>query len=184
MSLCTGCPARSTMRTAGAGLSSDAGGWAITPAQPGRPTRAAGPATPTGTPAPGRKPRNVPSPNLAHRPISSLHSAGGKDQVNSQAVIAQTRMDRPLEGKALDQAYGGRIHHDNSGARVCCTRHPAGTVPGLLGLVVTVGEAKIVADRAGLLGQLVAALTCGGGAAAAQSLESVAQMLRSQEQTA
>jgi hypothetical protein len=61
---------------------------------------------------------------------------------------------------------------------------PQGLCLDLLGLVVTVGEVKIVADRAGLLGQLVASLTCGGGAAAAQSLESVAQMLRSQEQTA
>jgi hypothetical protein len=58
---------------------------------------------------------------------------------------------------------------------------PQGLRLDLLGLVVTIGEVKIVADRAGLLGGLVASLTCGGGAAAAQSLEAMAQMLRSQE---
>ncbi|MER7400337.1 hypothetical protein ABT381_33045 [Streptomyces sp. NPDC000151] len=45
-----------------------------------------------------------------------------------------------------------------------------------------VGQVRIVADRAGLLGSLIASLTCGGGTAAAQSLEAMAQMLRSQEQ--
>ncbi|HEX6446023.1 MAG TPA: hypothetical protein VF053_13100 [Streptosporangiales bacterium] len=59
---------------------------------------------------------------------------------------------------------------------------PQGLRLDLLGLVVTIGQIRIVADRAGLLGGLVASLTCGGGAAAAQSLESMAQMLRSQEQ--
>jgi hypothetical protein len=58
---------------------------------------------------------------------------------------------------------------------------PQGLRLDLLGLVVTVGEVKIVADRAGLLGNLIASLTCGGGAAAAQGLESLAQMLRQQE---
>jgi hypothetical protein len=58
---------------------------------------------------------------------------------------------------------------------------PQGLRLDLLGLVVTIGEVKIVADRAGLLGGLIASLTCGGGAAAAQSLEAMAQMLRSQE---
>ncbi|WP_157847686.1 hypothetical protein [Streptomyces violens] len=51
-----------------------------------------------------------------------------------------------------------------------------------MGLVVEVGQVRIVADRAGLLGNLIASLTCGGTAAAAKSLETVAQMLRSQEQ--
>jgi hypothetical protein len=58
---------------------------------------------------------------------------------------------------------------------------PQGLCLDLLGLVVTVGEVKIVANRAGLLGGLIASLTCGGGAAGAQSLEAMAQMLRSQE---
>ena len=58
---------------------------------------------------------------------------------------------------------------------------PQGLRLDVLGLVVTIGEVKIVADRAGLLGGLIASLTCGGGAAAAQSLEAMAQMLRSQE---
>ena len=58
---------------------------------------------------------------------------------------------------------------------------PQGLRLDLLGLVVTIGEVKIVANRAGLLGGLIASLTCGGGAAAAQSLEAMAQMLRSQE---
>jgi hypothetical protein len=58
---------------------------------------------------------------------------------------------------------------------------PQGLRLDLLGLVITIGEVKIVADRAGLLGGLVASLTCGGGAAAAQNLEAMAQMLRSQE---
>ena len=58
---------------------------------------------------------------------------------------------------------------------------PQGLRLDLLGLVVTIGEVKIVADRSGLLGNLIASLTCGGGAAAAQGLESLAQMLRQQE---
>jgi len=58
---------------------------------------------------------------------------------------------------------------------------PQGLCLDLLGLVITIGPIRIVADRAGLLGQLLASLTCSGGAAAAQSLEAMAQMLRSQE---
>ena len=58
---------------------------------------------------------------------------------------------------------------------------PQGLRLDLLGLVVEIGQIRIVADRAGLLGGLIASLTCGGGAAAAQSLEALAQMLRSQQ---
>ncbi|MEB3963219.1 hypothetical protein OKJ48_23670 [Streptomyces kunmingensis] len=61
---------------------------------------------------------------------------------------------------------------------------PQGLRLDLLGLIVEVGQVRIVADRAGLLGNLIASLTCGGGAAAAQSLEALAQMLRAQEATA
>ncbi len=61
---------------------------------------------------------------------------------------------------------------------------PQGLRLDLLGLVVEVGQVRIVADRAGLLGGLIASLTCGGGAAAARSLEAMAQMLRSQEEQA
>ena len=51
----------------------------------------------------------------------------------------------------------------------------------LLGLVVTIGEVRIVADRTGLLGGLLASLTCGSGAAAAQNLEAMAQMYRARD---
>ncbi|MGI5469966.1 hypothetical protein [Streptomyces sp. CA-132043] len=61
---------------------------------------------------------------------------------------------------------------------------PQGLRLNLLGLVVEIGQVRIVADRAGLLGNLIASLTCGGGTAAAQSLEALAQMLRSQEKAA
>ncbi len=57
---------------------------------------------------------------------------------------------------------------------------PDGLRLDLLGLVVEVGRVRIVADRAGLLGGLLASLTC-GGAAAADRLEAMAQVLRSQE---
>jgi hypothetical protein len=56
---------------------------------------------------------------------------------------------------------------------------PDGLRLDLLGLVVEVGRVRIVADRAGLLGGLLASLTC-GGAAAADSLEAMAQMIRTQ----
>ena len=56
---------------------------------------------------------------------------------------------------------------------------PDGLRLDLLGLVVEVGRVRIVADRAGLLGGLLASLTC-GGAAAADSLEAMAQMIRVQ----
>jgi len=54
---------------------------------------------------------------------------------------------------------------------------PDGLRLDLLGVVVEIGRVRIVADRAGLLGGLLASLTC-GGAAAADSLEAMAQMLR------
>jgi hypothetical protein len=60
---------------------------------------------------------------------------------------------------------------------------PDGLRLDLLGLVVEVGRVRIVADRAGLLGGLLASLTC-GGTAAADRLEAMAQMIRAQEATA
>ena len=60
---------------------------------------------------------------------------------------------------------------------------PDGLRLDLLGLVVEVGRVRIVADRAGLLGGLLASLTC-GGPAAAERLEEMAQMIRAQEGTA
>ena len=58
---------------------------------------------------------------------------------------------------------------------------PNGLRLDLLGLVVEIGRVRIVADRSGLLGGLLASLTCGGGAAAAERLEALAQMVRSQD---
>ncbi|WP_147254239.1 hypothetical protein [Pseudonocardia hierapolitana] len=60
---------------------------------------------------------------------------------------------------------------------------PDGLRLNLLGLVVEVGRIRIVADRSGLLGALLASLTC-GGAAAADRLEEMAQMIRAQEELA
>lgn len=60
---------------------------------------------------------------------------------------------------------------------------PDGPRLDLLGLVVEVGRVRIVADRAGLLGGLLASLTC-GGTAAADRLEAMAQMIRAQEGSA
>jgi hypothetical protein len=57
---------------------------------------------------------------------------------------------------------------------------PDGLRLDLLGLIVEIGRVRIVADRAGLLGGLLASLTCGGATGAA-SLEAVAQMMRAQE---
>jgi hypothetical protein len=54
---------------------------------------------------------------------------------------------------------------------------PNGLRLDLLGLVVEIGRVRILADRAGLLGGLLAALTC-GGAAAADNLEAMAQLVR------
>jgi hypothetical protein len=54
---------------------------------------------------------------------------------------------------------------------------PNGLRLDLLGLVVEIGRVRIVADRAGLLGGLVASLTCRGAAAAAR-LEEMAQVMR------
>jgi hypothetical protein len=59
---------------------------------------------------------------------------------------------------------------------------PDGLRLNLLGLIVEIARVRIVADRAGLLGGLLASLTCGGAAGAA-SLEAVAQMMRAQEQS-
>ena len=57
---------------------------------------------------------------------------------------------------------------------------PDGLRLDLLGLVVEVGRVRIVADRAGLLGGLLASLTC-GGAAAADRLEAMARLMRAEE---
>jgi len=57
---------------------------------------------------------------------------------------------------------------------------PNGLRLDLLGLVIEIGRIRIVADRSGLLGGLLASLTC-GGTAGAQSLETLAQMMREQE---
>jgi len=59
---------------------------------------------------------------------------------------------------------------------------PEGLRLDLLGLVVEIGRVRILADRAGLLGALLAALTCGG--AAADNLEAMAQMLRASDGSA
>jgi hypothetical protein len=57
---------------------------------------------------------------------------------------------------------------------------PGGLTLNLLGLIVTIGPIRIVADRAGLLGAILASLTC-GGVESAERLEALAQMIRSQE---
>jgi hypothetical protein len=57
---------------------------------------------------------------------------------------------------------------------------PEGLSLNLLGLIVTIGPIRIVADRAGLLGAILAALTC-GGVESAERLEALAQMIRSQQ---
>jgi hypothetical protein len=61
---------------------------------------------------------------------------------------------------------------------------PQGLRLDLLGLIVEIGQIRIVADRAGLLGGLVASLTCGSGAVAAQNLEAMAHMLRTRDEQA
>jgi hypothetical protein len=60
---------------------------------------------------------------------------------------------------------------------------PEGLRLNLLGLIVQIDRILITADRAGLLGGLLASLTC-GGVESADRLEALAQMLRSQEQPA
>ena len=57
---------------------------------------------------------------------------------------------------------------------------PEGVRLNLLGLVVQIDRVLITADRAGLLGGLLASLTC-GGAAAADQLDALAQMVRARE---
>jgi hypothetical protein len=57
---------------------------------------------------------------------------------------------------------------------------PEGLRLNLLGLIVEIDAVRIVADRAGLLGGLLASLTC-GGIESADRLEALAQMVRSQE---
>ena len=57
---------------------------------------------------------------------------------------------------------------------------PDGLRLDLLGVVVEVGRVRIVADRAGLLGGLLASLTC-GGTAAADRLEAMARVMRAED---
>jgi hypothetical protein len=57
---------------------------------------------------------------------------------------------------------------------------PQGIRLNLLGLVVEIDRILITADRAGLLGGLLASLTC-GGIESADRLEALAQMVRSQQ---
>jgi len=58
---------------------------------------------------------------------------------------------------------------------------PQGLRLDLLGLIVEVGRVRILADRAGLLGGLLASLTC-GGVGAAETLEQMAQLIRATQQ--
>ena len=55
-----------------------------------------------------------------------------------------------------------------------------GLTLNLLGLIVEIDRIRITADRAGLLGGLLASLTC-GGVESADRLEALAQMIRSQQ---
>jgi hypothetical protein len=57
---------------------------------------------------------------------------------------------------------------------------PQGIQLNLLGLRVQIDRILITADRAGLLGGLLASLTC-GGAGAADQLEALAQTVRARE---
>ena len=57
---------------------------------------------------------------------------------------------------------------------------PEGLRLNLLGLIVDIDRVRIIADRSGLLGGILASLTCGGPAAADQ-LEALAKMVRSVE---
>jgi hypothetical protein len=57
---------------------------------------------------------------------------------------------------------------------------PEGLRLNLLGLIVQIDRILITADRAGLLGGLLASLTC-GGAGAADQLDALAQMVRARE---
>ena len=57
---------------------------------------------------------------------------------------------------------------------------PEGLRLNLLGLNVEIEQIRITADRAGLLGALLASLTC-GGVESADRLEALAQMIRSQQ---
>jgi len=60
---------------------------------------------------------------------------------------------------------------------------PEGLRLNLLGLIVQIDRILITADRAGLLGGLLASLTC-GGVESADQLEALAQMIRSQGEPA
>jgi hypothetical protein len=57
---------------------------------------------------------------------------------------------------------------------------PQGLRLNLLGLIVQIDRILITADRAGLLGGILASLTC-GGVESADRLEALAQMIRSQQ---
>ena len=57
---------------------------------------------------------------------------------------------------------------------------PQGLRLNLLGLIVQIDRVRIVADPAGLLGGILASLTC-GGIESADRLEALAQMVRSQQ---
>ena len=58
---------------------------------------------------------------------------------------------------------------------------PEGLRLNLLGLSIEIERTVIAADQAGLLGGLLASLTC-GGVESADRLEALAQMIRSQQQ--
>jgi hypothetical protein len=60
---------------------------------------------------------------------------------------------------------------------------PEGLRLNLLGLIVQIDRILITADRAGLLGGLLASLTC-GGVESADQLEALARLIRSQAQPA
>src|SRR3712207_4852243 len=79
------------------------------------------------------------------------------------------------------RSWEGTLDDDAGG--MCDPRHPERTPSRSAGLVVEIGRVRILADRDGLLGALLASLTC-GGASAADNLEAMAQMLRASDGSA
>jgi hypothetical protein len=82
--------------------------------------------------------------------------------------------------KQFYPSAGGRSANMTTPVECVILDIPDGLRLDLLGLVVEVGRVRIVADRAGLLGGLLASLTCGGAAAAAR-LEAMARVMRAED---
>jgi hypothetical protein len=141
-------------------------------------------AKPLGSPANPYVPRASGAPHTRH-PRRAVLDAPARWQPRGRRtghVLARDRPDAAHDRRETEYASTAKGETMTQPEPPCVILDiPDGLRLNLLGLIVEIGRIRITADRAGLLGALLASLTC-GGVESADRLEALAQMIRSQQQ--